>query len=334
MKTSTVKRWPDFFIRIAGITLLLSIPRDPQLRRIVFDRWKSWLVPKPSGIIRVEIKASRAPRSLVKKLRLFPGRKYDFVFPTHQSVCLVKLHGNNSSCQIFAEKNIKTVLLYHGCIEPLIHTLLRRLGLFPLHGSGVAQNRRGVIALGESGSGKSTLAAHLLTHGFNPLSDDAIILSRGKSAPLALGGEKGVFIHSRALSRFRVLQSLSPVGQKHSASGLKKLLAPPITTPLTQAAVKMVLFPVVKKNSPSGLVKLNHKQALIKLLTQSPDSWSHYLNDYSAIKRLFALYYQLSKNSSCYKVILGQNLRATVKRIVSLAESPGKRRDTSENQTI
>lgn len=54
----------------------------------------------------------------------------------------------------------------------LMAYLLRQRGFLPLHASGVAIERQGILFIGESGAGKSTTAAAFYSRGHNVLTDD------------------------------------------------------------------------------------------------------------------------------------------------------------------
>lgn len=323
MKPSTKPLRCDFYIEAGGIALTLSIPPERQLERFVFERWNPWLVEKPSCKIAAHILALRAPKARFRYFKNTPDLQYDYVFRMRQALSLLKFRGGRAHCFIFGEKTLRANFFYFGAIELMIHSLLRRFNVFPMHGSGVALNGRSVVILGESGAGKSTTAAHFLPHGFLPLSDDDIILKAAPKGPLSLGKEKGLFVHRDALPELSGLEKLRVLGQRKKAHKIKKFLSsPPAGHDQRKpaiSAVKIILFPSVRRRTPTRLLKLSPGQALIKLLGQWPDSWKNYVNDPVALKNLFLLYSSLSIKCACYQFIIGKNYDAIRKQINFLA---------------
>jgi hypothetical protein len=59
--------------------------------------------------------------------------------------------------------------------------LLHQRGVWPLHGSAVASERKAIIFVGASGCGKSTLAGAFHQRGFRVLSDDICAITNGES---------------------------------------------------------------------------------------------------------------------------------------------------------
>ena len=60
-------------------------------------------------------------------------------------------------------------------------TLLHQRGVWPLHGSAVASERKAIIFVGASGCGKSTLAGAFHQRGFRVLSDDICAITTGEN---------------------------------------------------------------------------------------------------------------------------------------------------------
>lgn len=64
----------------------------------------------------------------------------------------------------------------------LMAVLLRQRGFLVLHGSAVARNGQGVGFIGDSGWGKSTLANSLIDRGWELLTDDLLVVSKGEGS--------------------------------------------------------------------------------------------------------------------------------------------------------
>lgn len=324
MKTSTKPLQCDFYIEVGGITFMLSIPPERLIERFVFERWNPWLVEKPSCKIAAHILALRAPKARFRYFKNTPDLQYDYVFRMRQALSLLKFRGGKAHCFIFGEKTLRANFFYFGAIELMIHSLLRRFNVFPMHGSGVTLNGHSIVILGESGAGKSTTAAHFLPHGFQPLSDDDIILKSGKNNPLSLGNEIGLFVLRNALPGLSALSGLKVLGQRKKVHKIKKLLSLNSLAhhkhQPASSVVKTVLFPTVRRGARTRLIKLPPGQALVKLLGQWPDSWKNYVNDPVALRNLFRLYSSLSIKCACYQFILGGNYDAIRKRISFLAK--------------
>ena len=70
--------------------------------------------------------------------------------------------------------------------------LFRRHGLYGLHANGLVRDGAGFLTVASSGGGKTTLAIALIRQGWSCLSDDGLMLMRGKRGIEALAFRSGL----------------------------------------------------------------------------------------------------------------------------------------------
>ena len=78
-----------------------------------------------------------------------------------------------------AEKDVRLFLLGSA-----MGALLHQRGVWPLHGSAVANRNGAVLFVGDSGSGKSTMAGAFHQRGFQALSDDVCAITEGDNGTI------------------------------------------------------------------------------------------------------------------------------------------------------
>ncbi len=136
-------------------------------------------------------------------------------------------------------------------------TLLRRCGLYPLHGAGLACNGVGVLLVGDSGQGKSTLAAALLRSGWGLLSDDSLLLRHDGQAVEALPMRRGLFLAAEG--------STDPTPAGTRPAPVKVRVATERAFPgraLERCTPRLVVFPAVRDRDVSELLACPPDQAI------------------------------------------------------------------------
>jgi hypothetical protein len=97
--------------------------------------------------------------------------------------------------------------------------LLRLSGFYSLHAAGLAGPlRRQILIVGESGSGKSTLALGLIRHGWEYLSDDAVLLESVSGRVRALALRKHFYIDAADAVNHSDLPLDAPVQDKSGST--------------------------------------------------------------------------------------------------------------------
>ncbi len=89
--------------------------------------------------------------------------------------------------------------LFNLFAEPVMRTILTRLGLLSFHGAVLARAGMGILLLGESGAGKSTVAGALMRDGWTLLTDDLARLYERDGAWFATPGLRQLKLHSETV---------------------------------------------------------------------------------------------------------------------------------------
>lgn len=104
---------------------------------------------------------------------------------------LVGTDGRSLRWHAFADGTTDTLI--HLLLDHVLPRALTRLDRIVLHGSCVALDERGCVAIiGRSGSGKSTLAASLMTRGCCVVADDCVVVQRQGGVPLVAPAYPGL----------------------------------------------------------------------------------------------------------------------------------------------
>ena len=315
----------DRHLQIGNISLLIRLPSGEIIRH--FDQqWKPWLVPEAALRPAVRIVVKRTKRGMRELLRTFL-RKRSLSFSTSSSSLTRMTQDPRKGwvAESLAGSRLSPHQVYFGVVEPSLHHLLQRMNTFALHGAGVAKQDASVLILGESGAGKSTTAALFLLHGFRVVSDDDVIVSLRGTKIKALGSEEGISIYRESLDLFSDFKALDGRRWVRRGKRIKKMLYPReeengVRRP-ESASVGLVIFPEVRSDAPTRLIRLNKRQALIQLLRQRPNTRGFYLQDDFAAGRLFRFYEALSTQADCYRLILGKDHDGIRKKIRQLVQT-------------
>lgn len=126
----------------------------------------------------------------------FPSR-FDLVF---RSVASIRV--DFSECSITAHRYAGTtgLMIEHLIINQVMPRILAHLDHLVIHASAIRSPRGTFLFTGLSRSGKSTLAAQFLSHGFDLVSDDAILVERGEGGLAAQPLHQSLRLFSDSLS--------------------------------------------------------------------------------------------------------------------------------------
>ena len=149
--------------------------------------------------------------------------------------------------------------------------LLRPLGLYSVHAAAVvAKGGLGLLIIGPSGSGKSTLAIGLIRHGWNYLSDDAVLLRSHAEGVEALALRKHFYIDADAARSS--LELLLGEEVPDSTGRQRRRVYLQETYPgqhVQQCVPDVLLFSRIVPQPQSSLLPVDRIDALRRLLTGS-----------------------------------------------------------------
>jgi hypothetical protein len=201
--------------------------------------------------------------------------------------------------------------------------LLLARGYYDLHAAGVVRGDTAYLLVGEAGSGKSSAAMALVAQGWHYLSDDAVMIRRGRAGVEALGFRRKFCIDPVLIRHWPALaphlqEPLTP-GQPKRFLDLEKIY------PGRQRqgmAPRVLMFTHIVPEERTQLVPLAPASALVRLL---PQSASLSFNRRSAQEHLEVLR-QLVAQSSCYQLLAGRDVYREPTRLTDLLaaiEIPG-----------
>lgn len=203
-------------------------------------------------------------------------------------------------------------LATHTLATVCLIELLKRRGLFNVHAACLAQRGAGVLLAGPSGAGKSTLAIALVRASMSFLSDDMVYLRRLDAGVHVLGFPDAVGVTEQTAERFPELDRAA----YPPTAGFPKRLArmqsafdveqPPDCTP------RVLIFPEVSRDGPSGLVACEPGEALLRLV---PDML---LTCHAAAQAHLAALGALLSQVACYDLRSGPDLDASVELVLDL----------------
>lgn len=145
--------------------------------------------------------------------------------------------------------------------------LLRARGYYVLHAGGVVADGRGVLVIGPSGSGKSTLTLGLLRSGLRLLSDDSVVLAKGRAHAM----RRGLFLEPAAARRtYPDLEgSWSPCPLVEASKQRLDLASVFGTVQEDDAVPALLVFPRVGEGGPTTVEAMPPEAALHVLVEQS-----------------------------------------------------------------
>lgn len=192
-----------------------------------------------------------------------------------------------------------------------LFTIMRFQGLFPIHASGLAAGRKGILITGDSGQGKTTLLLHLLKQGFRYLADDTLLVRENGQHVTMLAFPTPIRISPQAADFF---PELSHVIEEHQPDEQGKYhFSPPDAEPCDVARALLpgiALFPEITPNRTSSL----HPVAPIDVAAE----WmaeNTFAGNTTLGRENFRILSRLLQSVRCYRVCLGREMAALGRQI-------------------
>jgi len=191
----------------------------------------------------------------------------------------------------------------------LIHLALRNIlkgkGFYTLHATALEKHGRAVLISGMSGRGKTTAFLSLLRVGYRCLSDDHPLVHENGNGLEILPFQEKIDVTENTIEFFPELRE----ARAHIHPGLRKPyffienVYPGGTS--TSCRPGVILFPEVIKSRTSALEPVSGKHALDRLIRES-----FLPRGNEAAKQEFHILSRLVAQSSCYRLLFGQDVLA------------------------
>lgn len=182
--------------------------------------------------------------------------------------------------------------------------LLRRRGLFGLHGNAVAAGDAGLLVVGRSGCGKTTLTLSLVLEGWRYLSDDALVLRRGPSGVTALAFRRGMSLTVDTAARFLDPETWHAGARLREEKVMVHLDSLFPRSALGQCRPRAIVFPRVVGTRRSQLAAASETSAFVRLLEQSPGI----MTDRASVKAQADVLRLLLDQCTAYDLALGMDV--------------------------
>ena len=194
--------------------------------------------------------------------------------------------------------------------------LLKVRGYITLHATALEKNGRAILIPGNSGRGKTTAFISLLRSGYRCLSDDHPLVHENGNGLEILPFLEKVDVTEGTIALFPELQqagSLLYPGMRKRFFFVEEMYPQGIGT-ISQPG--LILFPEVIKRRTSALEPIPGKRALDSLIRGSYMSRGN-----MAAKQEFHILSRLVAQSSCYRLLFGQDVLALPELIDPLLRS-------------
>jgi len=183
--------------------------------------------------------------------------------------------------------------------------LLRPLGRYGLHASGVARDSQGVLIVGGAGQGKTTLALGLVEAGWYYLSDDALVLHPRSGRVEALALRRGFSCTPQTIERFPGL--IPSADERPGFEGGKQFVEIDRQLPgsfKARCVPNLLIFPQISDAAHSELQPLDGVQVLKALVQQSPGI----LTGDSLVEAQLQALAQLVRQARSFRLLLGSDI--------------------------
>lgn len=190
-------------------------------------------------------------------------------------------------------------------LQSVISRILKLRGYFTLHATALEKNGRAILIPGNSGRGKTTAFISLLRSGYRCLSDDHPLVRENGNGLEILPFLEKVDVTEGTIRHFPELQTANSL----LYPGLRKrfFLVEEIYPHGTGSASKpgLILFPEIINDSQSVLDPVSGNYAFDRLIREA--KWTR---GRGAAKQEFQILSRLVAQSSCYRLLFGQDILA------------------------
>jgi hypothetical protein len=185
-------------------------------------------------------------------------------------------------------------------------------GLFSIHAAAVADDLRSIVIAGEPGHGKTSLMLHLLQAGLRYMSDDRVFLRASADALEILAFPSRIRATPQTAAFFPELQFASSVSlpqhyrKKHLCAQILHIEA---------ARPCLLVLPEVTPDTPGAVVPISRSEVIIDLIARNT-----IVHDLPRSQENLRVLSHFVQQVSCYRVRLGQDMRAITHQIVELLQ--------------
>jgi hypothetical protein len=182
--------------------------------------------------------------------------------------------------------------------------LLRRQGVYGLHGNALVKDGCGIIFVGSTCSGKSTTTLSLVRSGWQYLSDDVTLLRQSVGSVEAIALQKRFSVDPALASHFPELKEALNTS---SSNGHKRMIDLNEVYPdrhVPQCVPNVLIFPSIVPQEQSQLIPLDNVAALIEL----SQNCGGIFVDRGKVQLQMEVLRQLVCQASSYRLLAGRNL--------------------------
>ena len=200
--------------------------------------------------------------------------------------------------------------------------LLRKHGVYGLHGNALVKDGSGIVLVGSTCSGKSTTTLGLIRDGWQYLSDDVTLLRQSHQGVEAIALQKGFSVDPSLARHYPELEG--PL-RTSSSNGHKRMIDLNAVYPgrhVPQCIPNVLIFPSIVLQEQSQLIPLDNVAALIEL---SRNCGGIYV-DRDMVEVQMEVLKQLVYQVSSYRLLAGRDLceePAKISEILSEAVGAG-----------
>ncbi len=202
-------------------------------------------------------------------------------------------------------------IIYLGYLEPLLHLILRRMAVHPLHGIILFRRITGILICGPTRTGKTTTALHLTGKGWEFLNDDESYLVLRNRRAHAWGVPGPLYVRSDAGRRYtRLVHAQRGVKIRRGREN-RWLIRDSSSSRSRYLPLRYLLFPEVRPKELTRLVLLDNRQALFRLLSQTSRGCQGMAKDPLSVSRAYAVMAQAARQSKSALLIWGRKPETT-----------------------
>lgn len=192
--------------------------------------------------------------------------------------------------------------------------LLRKHGVYGLHGNALLKEGCGIILVGSTCSGKSTTALSLIRDGWQYLSDDVTLLKQNHQGVEAIALQKGFSVDPSLARHYPELEG--PL-RTSSSNGHKRMIDLTSIYPgrhVPRCIPNVLIFPSIVHQKQSQLIPIDNVAALIELSRNCGGIFV----DRNKVEVQMEVLKQLAYQTSCYQLLAGRDLHEEPQRVADV----------------